>query len=252
MTMHVDTDDLTPAADQPGQTGLSQLTALLEASGTAPLDPERVVTALARAVPRAIACALTLGRPGAAVRTLTATGDVAHRIEVLQTTTGEGPALDEAAAGHVVRVDDLATASPWPEFGPRCVTVTGVRSLISVHLHLHGTDRSALGLYFSEPYGFDAGDLAAAVLFAPVAALAVQTALYAKDAESLHEALQTSRLIGTAIGIVMEREHLTSEAAFALLVRASQNRNRKLRDIAADVGFTGMLPPEPEAGAPPV
>lgn len=252
MTTHVDIDDLTPAAAAaPQHSGLEQFTSLLAAAGPGQLDPHDVVAALARAVPRAADCALTVVRPGSTPRTLTAAGDLAGRVDALQHTTGEGPALDAVDGGHVCRVEDLA-ASPWPEFGPRCAVLTGVRSLISLRLRLHGRDRAALGLYFLEPHAFDVGDVDAAALFAPVAELAVQTALYAEDTENLHEALQTSRLIGTAIGIVMQRERVTSEAAFALLVRSSQHLNRKLRDIAAEVELTGTLPPVPADGAPPV
>ena len=57
----------------------------------------------------------------------------------------------------------------------------------------------------------------------------------------LEEALRTSREIGAAVGILMASRKLTEEAAFALLVRASQHTNRKVRDLAAEVVRTGDL-----------
>lgn len=48
----------------------------------------------------------------------------------------------------------------------------------------------------------------------------------------LEEALLTRTVIGQATGLLMAQEGLTSEEAFARLVRVSQNANLKLRDIA--------------------
>ena len=58
---------------------------------------------------------------------------------------------------------------------------------------------------------------------------------------NLETALLTARRIGTAVGIVMANYKITDEAAFDLLVVASQNSHRKLRDIAQDVVETGDL-----------
>jgi AmiR/NasT family two-component response regulator len=58
---------------------------------------------------------------------------------------------------------------------------------------------------------------------------------------NLQNALATSRCIGMAIGIVMERYKLTDEDAFMLLVRASQRTQRKLRDIAEHLVLTGAF-----------
>jgi signal transduction histidine kinase/DNA-binding response OmpR family regulator len=63
--------------------------------------------------------------------------------------------------------------------------------------------------------------------------------------EHLRVGLDSSRTIGTAIGILMSSYQLTADAGFRLLVAASQNTNRKLRDIAADVATTGRLPVRP-------
>ena len=60
-------------------------------------------------------------------------------------------------------------------------------------------------------------------------------------AEHLREALGTSRLIGMAIGILMERHRVTADDAFALLTAASQRENRKLRVLADRLVLTGSL-----------
>jgi signal transduction histidine kinase/DNA-binding response OmpR family regulator len=58
----------------------------------------------------------------------------------------------------------------------------------------------------------------------------------------LRQALRTNRTTGTAVGIVMARYELDAERAFQVLKRTSQQSNRKLHDIAAEVVRTGALP----------
>ena len=58
----------------------------------------------------------------------------------------------------------------------------------------------------------------------------------------LRQALQTNRTTGTAVGIVMTRYDLDPDRAFKALVRTSQQTNRKVHDIAAEVVRTGALP----------
>jgi AmiR/NasT family two-component response regulator len=50
--------------------------------------------------------------------------------------------------------------------------------------------------------------------------------------EQTKAALRTRMLIGQAAGILMQREGLDSDAAFALLVDTSQRTNIKLREVA--------------------
>ncbi len=55
------------------------------------------------------------------------------------------------------------------------------------------------------------------------------------------KALDTSRNIGTAIGILMATHRLTQDQAFLLLRVASQHTHRKVHDLARDVIDTGTL-----------
>ncbi len=60
--------------------------------------------------------------------------------------------------------------------------------------------------------------------------------------EHLKTALVTNRRISIAVGIVMVQRKVTEEQAFALIVTASKTGNRKVRDVAEDVIYTGKLP----------
>lgn len=61
------------------------------------------------------------------------------------------------------------------------------------------------------------------------------------DAAMLRVALQNSRDIGTALGILMSQHKIGRDAAFELLRTASQHSNRKVRDLALEVVETGTL-----------
>jgi hypothetical protein len=72
-----------------------------------------------------------------------------------------------------------------------------------------------------------------------IAELQADGLLRQEETAHLREALRTSRMIGSAVGIVMANRKVTAEAAFEILVKASQHTNRKLRIIAEDVLRTG-------------
>ena len=52
------------------------------------------------------------------------------------------------------------------------------------------------------------------------------------QAEELGRALRSSRQVGMAMGILMERHRLGPDRAFQVLRQMSQRRNVELRDIA--------------------
>jgi hypothetical protein len=68
-----------------------------------------------------------------------------------------------------------------------------------------------------------------------------------EHAAHLEQALRTSRMIGAAVGIVMANRRLNDVDAFAILVSASQNGNRKLRLVAEEVVQTGDVSQLPTA-----
>jgi AmiR/NasT family two-component response regulator len=71
-----------------------------------------------------------------------------------------------------------------------------------------------------------------ATSFATHAAIALHQA---REIANLHDALESRKVIGQAIGIVMERYQLNEDRAFAFLVRASSYGNVKLRDVAQEL-----------------
>ncbi|MDR6863660.1 ANTAR domain-containing protein [Phycicoccus sp. 3266] len=216
-------------------------TALGNGAGTPP-DPDRVVRFVAKAVPDSEACSVTFLRPGRRPTTVASSSQLPTEVDRIQYDTGEGPCLDAATGDAATLVQDLGADERWPDFAPRCVADTGVRSILALRLPIGGDDEAALNLYSHKAGAFAAADLATASVFAPFAALAVQSAVHQQDVSNLEAALTSSRQVGTAIGILMARDLVSSDEAFERLRRASQELNRKLRDIAAEVALTGDLP----------
>jgi hypothetical protein len=75
-------------------------------------------------------------------------------------------------------------------------------------------------------------------------ALAGATATVAalrEEHSNLQRALESSRVIGVAIGMLMQQHKLTRGQAFDLLRLHSQHSNRRLRDIAEELVDGGSL-----------
>jgi AmiR/NasT family two-component response regulator len=100
----------------------------------------------------------------------------------------------------------------------------------------------ALTLYADRVDAFTARDLEAATILGSFAGLTLENERQRDRADNLEIALETNRHIGTAIGILMAREMLTSEQAFTRLREVSQRQHRKLREVAEDVARDGQLP----------
>lgn len=192
-------------------------------------------------IPAAEHAAISRGRQGR-FETVFPTSELPPLVDQIQYDLGHGPCVDVAVHGSAQRVADLARTRAWPEFGAAAVRQYGIRSMLSVRLYLEESDLVAgLNLYSSAVDAFDESDETTAVLLATHGALAVNAAERQTKIDNLERALRTSRRIGMAVGIVMATNKLTEGQAFDLLRIASQNRHRKLFELADQVVETGML-----------
>ncbi|NNH23628.1 GAF and ANTAR domain-containing protein [Pseudokineococcus marinus] len=161
--------------------------------------------------------------------------DLPRTFDHLQVATGQGPCLDSAFEHLTVRVDDLSADERWPDLAVRAAD-TGVRSCLCLQLFVEGDDLGALNLVSRRPRAFDDESEQVGLLLASHAAIAVADALHL---QGVRRALANRDLIGQAKGVLMERHKVTSQQAFDLLVRASQDANRKLVDVAEALTATG-------------
>jgi hypothetical protein len=167
-----------------------------------------------------------------------------HRCDQIQYDLGSGPCIDAALAGPVYNAADLRTDSRWPEFGRRCVAATSIISMLSIRLFVESDVDiiAALNMYSHQPAAFDDISEGVAQLVATHGALAVAKAAAESRSRNLERALQTSRDIGCAMGVLMAIHQVTRSQAFDLLRMTSQRTHRKLADIAVEVADTGVLP----------
>src|SRR3954454_14551699 len=202
-------------------------------------------------IPAAEHAAVSRGRPGR-FETVAATSDLPIDVDSIQYRLGHGACVDAILDDNVYRVGNLgAPGNPWPVFGEQARGRFGINSLLSVRIFLEDEDLLAgLNLYSGQPHAFADSDQTTAILLATQLALALTAVRRLDKTENLGRALETSRRIGAAIGILMARHNVPYDGAFGLLRIASQTSHHKLNDIAEEVLETGILeiPPLPEEG----
>jgi GAF domain-containing protein len=193
-------------------------------------------------------CGITLQREGEA--TTVASSDArARSMDETQYEVGEGPCLHSMRSGEVVEMTDLETDPRWPPYTERARR-RGLRSSLSLPLEL-GASSGAMNLYsFAAADSFTRSRRHQLELLAAQASGAVRLASRRlADVETrrhLERALDSRAVIDQALGILMAQQSCSSEMAFDLLRRQSQNVHRPLRDVATDliVRVTGE-PPRP-------
>lgn len=213
--------------------------------GTGPLDPVAVVREAAEAVPSALAAGLTLIQGDEPPRTLAATDRLVEEVDAIQYDTGEGPCLEAIQDNDITTSNDLARDGRWPKFCARAVDETPVRAMFGVRIFLGGDDRGALNFYANSTDAFTDLDRGVGAIFATLASLALQHSIEQQKTANLMTALESSRQIGMAMGILMSSKLLTADQAFNQLRMASQHLHRRVRDVAEEVMVTGVLPPVP-------
>ncbi len=176
-------------------------------------------------------------------QTIAASDDVARRADALQYELGEGPCLQAAWDDADYVMFGVVGEHRWPKYAAALAEHTPLQSVLA--FQLPAEESAALNLFGLQPEAFAGDSIAFGAVFA--AHVSSLVALYEAEQQSvnLRSALDSSRQIGAAIGILMAHHRVTQESAFELLRRASQQLQRKLRDVATTVVETGALPETP-------
>ena len=117
-----------------------------------------------------------------------------------------------------------------------------MRSVLDVPMNVNDRTIDVLGLYSARPDAFAADDEAVAQILARHAAVALANA---RNEETFARAIDARKLVGQAMGILMERYQINGDQAFAILRRYSQDTNTKLRDVAQQLIENRALPGRP-------
>jgi GAF domain-containing protein len=191
-----------------------------------------------RIVPGTEEAAITTARRGRRVDTVAATGPLARESNHLQHQFGQGPCHDALWEEGIFHTADLASETRWAQYAPHAAKA-GIRSVLAFRLFALDNTLGALDLYSREPDAFDEVAWRIGAILAAQASVAFR---WARTGEQLGEAIENRQVIGAAVGIIIERLRVTSEQAFTLLARASQETNVKVRDLAQQVVETGEVP----------
>ena len=197
-----------------------------------------VVEAAVREVPGARWAGISLIQAHKVVAAVP-TDPIVAKLDALQSDLGEGPCITALREHHTVIIEDMSTETRWPQFCRQAVQL-GVHSLLSFQLFVRSETLGALNLYADAVGVFTEESREVGTILAQHAAVATVGAAHEQQFQS---ALASRDTIGQAKGILMVRLNLDAERAFAVLLRASQDNNIKLVDVArfvvADRGRRG-------------
>lgn len=167
-----------------------------------------------------------------------------QQVATISATAGDSPGIAAFDTGVVNHCPDLTSPelpSRWEAYARGLVQHTGIRSVLALPLRRHETTVGVMTLYSDTPGAFDAAATERALVLAEHAAIVIEAARADDRADNLEVALVRSRTIGAAMGILVERLRIGPDEAFDLLRRLSQESNRKLAAVAAELVETGTV-----------
>jgi GAF domain-containing protein len=192
---------------------------------------DMIVKTAGRSLPGMDHVGITLAYRDGTMETKAGTDQLVWELDQLQYEVGEGPCLHAILDEPVTKVEYAFREPRWPRYIPRAVEM-GLQSQLGMRLFTETETIGGLNMYSTSVDVVDPDVMHMAELFAAQASIALGRT---RREEDLNAALQTRKVIGQAIGILMERYGLDEDRAFAYLARVSSHTNIKLREIAAEV-----------------
>jgi GAF domain-containing protein len=198
---------------------------------------ERVAALAKSVIPGVTEASVTLV-VGETPETAAFTGPIALQLDERQYAVGDGPCVDAARCRTTHYIEDCSTDDRWPPVMVAAKEI-GVRSILSVGIPVQDVVAGGINLYSTQPANFDEDALTLGDTFANYAGVAIANAyLYSTTAalaDQMSAAMQSRAVIEQAKGILMARQNINAEDAFAVLAKTSQTSNRKLREIAEGI-----------------
>ncbi|GAB2677866.1 GAF and ANTAR domain-containing protein [Kribbella swartbergensis] len=205
---------------------------------------EETIDAVVQFALQALSCTyagVALYTRGSRAEVAAVTDPVVAEVYDLQISSQNGPLVTALQDRTTVLIRDTLDDGRWPEWAAK-VAALGVRSVLDVPLATGNGARATvgvLGLYSPVVDAFSQDDEAIAHILARHASVAVASA---RHEETMAQAVDARKLVGQAMGILMERFDVDGDRAFAILKRYSQDTNTKLRDVAQQLIDTRKLP----------
>ncbi|MFC5381613.1 ANTAR domain-containing protein [Aquipuribacter nitratireducens] len=197
----------------------------------------RAALLVERALPACDGVSVTLGAPEAPTAQATDSA-FAQAVDGAQLQAGDGPCLRAFRTGRAQDTGNLREDARWPRFAELAAPV-GAVSVLGLPLRSDRESLGVLNIYSRDVAAFGdrdrrVADLLVSAVVAVVRATQERAGLV-ELGDQLREALASRAVIEQAKGVLMGREGLTADQAFARLVALSRRSNVKLRDVARQV-----------------
>ena len=210
---------------------LTRATRALSESRTVPEVLDEIVAQTARCLPEFEHVTVSRIHEDGRLDTLAATTQLARDLDAAQSDARSGPCVEAGKLDEVVWVDDARHEQRWPRYMAVALRL-GLTSQLGIRLVGDRDGAVCLNLHSTTTTAIDPAAVGVAEHFAVQAGAALG---HLQTADQLSTAVQTRTLIGTALGLVMERYGLTRDQAFGYLVRESSSQNKKLRAVAQEL-----------------
>jgi len=168
-------------------------------------------------------------------------------MDEIQYSSKQGPCMHAVSTGEMVEVVDFETETRWPKY-TKAMAGSPMRSVLAIPISLKTGGAAALNCYSPYPGPVSEHAREALLEFTTVAAravtLSVKMQTQAERAADLAAALESRTAIDLAAGVIMAQTGCSQKHAVNILLKASNNRNEKLRDVALAVleRFDGTTP----------
>lgn len=185
-----------------------------------------------------MAAVTILPAAGKQPETIACTEERAFDVDAHQYRANEGPCLEAARTGQVVRARIEDAEQRWPAFAAN-VAGMGVASYLSVPLLTGESEVGALNLYGLGDRGFSEIDEVLLQVFVAAVEGAVWNArraeMWRSEVEGMQAAMRTRGVIERAKGMLMVLHGIGEDRAFELLVQQSQRLNVRLASVATEI-----------------
>lgn len=192
---------------------------------------DTIVETAARSLPGIDHVGITIAGRDGHMETKAGTDPFVRELDQLRYDLGEGPCVDAIRNEPITLVEHARLEQRWPRFMSAAVA-KGLRAQIGLRLYTEQETLGALNMYSTSADTIDPDVAHMAELFAAAASIALGRV---RREEQLNTALLTRKVIGQAIGILMERHDLDEDGAFVYLTRVSSHTNVKLRAVAKEI-----------------
>src|SRR5580704_16128162 len=151
---------------------------------------------------------------------------------------GNGPVAESLRFGEARRIDDASAEDRWPGVCS-AMLADGLLSCLVLPLRTDREPGGVLVIYGRERGCFAGTGHDLALLFAAQGGVALRNATMYRSCrrlvDNLRVALESRAVIEQAKGILVAEHGFSPDAAFNRLSLLSQNTNKKVKDIAADL-----------------